>query len=353
MAYLEVANLRKSYGAKVALDDVSFSTERSEILCVVGPSGAGKSTLLKALSGMTQLDGGSIRLEGKDLIRVKPHQRGIGLVPQDFQLFPHLNVFENVAFGLRIRRKARDSIFREVSELLERMEIPHLADRRPSEISGGQAQRVALARALAVRPAVVLLDEPLAHVEPALRQRLERLLVATQREWQVPFLVVTHSREEALAISDRLILLSDGRIAQTGGTRSVFQSPETSFAAVFLGYETILAVRAVETVGEGAWIDTQIGRLMLPMRKLKGRSVAAVTFLPDGPRLFPSGMTGENVFNGSVKSSLFRGLDVDLQIELEGSRVLIAVRLPEAKAPEVGERVTLQLNPDKLVPISD
>ncbi|MGH7508999.1 MAG: sulfate/molybdate ABC transporter ATP-binding protein [Gemmatimonadales bacterium] len=236
---IEVRNLRKTFGGFVALDNVSLDVPRGELVALLGPSGSGKTTLLRIIAGLEPADRGTIHFHGEDTTDVPVRERQVGFVFQHYALFRHMSVFENVAFGLRVRpRKVRPSeqeIRETVMGLLHLVQLDFLAERRPSELSGGQRQRVALARALAVKPKVLLLDEPFGALDAKVRKELRRWLRRLHEDVHVTSVFVTHDQEEALEVSDRVVIMNEGRVEQSGTPEDVYQHPTTPFVYGFLG----------------------------------------------------------------------------------------------------------------------
>jgi spermidine/putrescine ABC transporter ATP-binding subunit len=232
---VEIRAVTKRFGEVTAVDGVSLAIGRGELFALLGPSGCGKTTLLRMIAGFEMPDAGTIRIQGEDVTRVPPHRRPVNMVFQQYALFPHLTVEENVGFGLRYKELPRPARAARVAEALALVRLTGLEKRRPDQLSGGQRQRVALARALALEPRVLLLDEPLAALDPNLRREVQVELKSLQRELGISFVFVTHDREEALALSDRIAVMSAGRVEQVGTPAGVFESPETEFVARFLG----------------------------------------------------------------------------------------------------------------------
>jgi sulfate transport system ATP-binding protein len=236
---IEVRGLRKTFGRFVALKDVSLSVASGELVALLGPSGSGKTTLLRIIAGLEAADAGSVILEGEDATSRNARERGVGFVFQHYALFRHMTVFENVAFGLRVRPRARRpdeaDIGRRVRQLLELVQLDFMADRRPSELSGGQRQRVALARALAVEPNVLLLDEPFGALDAKVRQELRRWLRRLHDDIHLTSVFVTHDQEEALELADRVAVMNHGAIEQEGTPEDVVERPATPFVIGFLG----------------------------------------------------------------------------------------------------------------------
>jgi len=237
---LELIDIRKSYEGKPLLEGVSIRIDRSETVCLLGPSGGGKSTLLRIAAGLESPESGRVLWNGEDITRTPAHRRGFGLMFQDYALFPHLNVAENVAFGLRMQNLPADRIRRETGEALARVELAGFERRRTADLSGGEQQRVALARALAPRPKLLMLDEPLGALDRSLREQLTGQLRRLLRELQIPALYVTHDQEEAFGVAQRVALLHGGRIVQSGRPEELIAGPVSAWAADFLGLGTVL-----------------------------------------------------------------------------------------------------------------
>ena len=235
MSIIDVIGITKRYGTMAALDDVSLRFGESEFFGLLGPSGSGKTTLLRAIAGFVIPDSGEIRFDGERVEHVPVHKRGIGMVFQNYALFPHMSVAENIAFGLTVRGARQDNTSARVDDMLKLVRLEGLGTRRPRELSGGQQQRVALARALITRPKVLLLDEPLGALDRRLRQEMQVELKDIQRETGVTSIFVTHDQEEALTLSDRVAIIDHGKLIQVGPPREVYDHPRTLFAAQFLG----------------------------------------------------------------------------------------------------------------------
>jgi putative spermidine/putrescine transport system ATP-binding protein len=239
-AALVVRRLRKAFGAVVAVDDVSLEATPGEFLALLGSSGCGKSTVLRMVAGLVEPDAGQVLLAGTDVTRVPVHRRNLGLVFQSYALFPHMTVFENVAFGLRRRRVAEAELRPRVERMLELVRLGPLGARHPRELSGGQQQRVALARALVTEPAVLLLDEPLSNLDALLREEMRVELKRLQERLGTTMIFVTHDQAEALALSDRVVVMDHGRVEQVGRPEEVYRRPATPFVARFLGRANFL-----------------------------------------------------------------------------------------------------------------
>ncbi|MGP0149181.1 ABC transporter ATP-binding protein [Pseudomonas oryzihabitans] len=251
MSYLAVKGLHKRYGANTLFTDIEFHAEQGELVTLLGPSGCGKSTLLRCLAGLTDVDRGAIVLAGQDITHLPPQRRGIAMVFQSYALFPNMTVAQNVAFGLRMQRLAQDEIEQRVREALTLVELQGFAERYPHQLSGGQCQRVALARSLIVRPRLLLLDEPLSALDARIRRHLREQIRAIQQELGLTTVFVTHDQEEALTLSDRIVLMREGRIVQSGDAETLYTAPVDAFAAGFIGnYNLLSADQASRLFGQ-------------------------------------------------------------------------------------------------------
>ena len=258
---LQVSHVVKSFGATSVLRDVSFDVARGEIVCLLGPSGCGKSTLLNIIAGLEHADSGSVFVNGEDISGTPVHRRGFGLMFQGLALFPHRNVADNIAFGLRMAQQDKTAISQRVAEVLELVGLAGFEKRDVNQLSGGEQQRVALARSLAPRPKLLMLDEPLSSLDRALRERLMDELREILTHVGQTAIYVTHDQQEAFALSDRMVILNAGQIAQSGAPRDIYQYPADAFVARFLGQTNLLAgtVRAVDK----HLVHTAIGPLVL------------------------------------------------------------------------------------------
>ncbi len=232
---MELREVRKNFGSFEVVKGISLEIERGEILSLLGPSGCGKTTTLNMIAGFLPLDAGSIEMNGRVVHHIPPHRRNIGMVFQNYALFPHLSIFENVAFGVRMRKQPREEVSRRVQEALAMVRLEAARDRYPNQLSGGQQQRVALARAIVIQPEVLLLDEPLSNLDAKLRQEMRSEIVEIQKKIGITTIFVTHDQEEALAISDRIAVMNQGVVEQVGTPRDIYEHPRTAFVAEFIG----------------------------------------------------------------------------------------------------------------------
>ncbi|WJM85090.1 ABC transporter ATP-binding protein [Dickeya chrysanthemi] len=251
MAYLDVKNLNKHYGPTRVFHDIHFSADEGEFVTLLGPSGCGKSTLLRCLAGLTPVDSGQILLQGSDIVPLSPQKRDIGMVFQNYALFPNMTVEGNVAFGLKMQKLAAEAVRQRVADVLALVELGDYARRYPHQLSGGQCQRVALARSLVTRPRLLLLDEPLSALDARIRRHLREQIRRIQQELNLTAIFVTHDQEEALTMSDRIVLMNKGEIVQNGDAEALYTQPANLFAASFIGsYNLLSPEAAMQLTGE-------------------------------------------------------------------------------------------------------
>ncbi|WP_203362583.1 ABC transporter ATP-binding protein [Bacillus sp. REN10] len=251
MSYITIQNIHKSFHNKTVLQSLNLTLEEGEFVTLLGPSGCGKSTLLRILAGLTAPDTGVIMMDGKEITNVKAKDRNVGMVFQSYALFPNMTVEENIAFGLKIQKANKEIIRQKVKRLIEMVGLEGKETSYPRELSGGQQQRVALARALIVEPKVLLLDEPLSALDAQIRKNLQKLLRHIQQELNMTTILVTHDQEEAMAMSDRIFLLNNGQIVQSGTPHSIYTQPKNEFAARFIGNYNILTGQQLHMLIEG------------------------------------------------------------------------------------------------------
>lgn len=326
---LGAVSVRFTAAGSPVLDAVDLDVAAREIVCVLGPSGSGKSTLLRVVAGLQHADAGQVLLEGREQRGVPAHRRGVGLMFQDHQLFPQHDVEGNVAFGLRMRGAPRAERERTVAELLDLVGLPGTQRRAVASLSGGEQQRVALARALAPRPRLLMLDEPLGQLDRGLRERLVVELRGLFRELGTTVLAVTHDQGEAFALADRVVVMQDGRIAQSGTPLEVWQRPATEFVARFLGFDNVVEATVQGGAAATPWgpVPVPDGTADGPCRLLVRPAGVRLTAAPDGLR-------------ATVESRTFRGTHVSLLLRPAGGPQLEAA-CTLRDAPEVGERVGL------------
>jgi spermidine/putrescine ABC transporter ATP-binding subunit len=246
---LELRGIRKAFGPTVAVAGIDLTVQRAEFVGLLGPSGCGKTTALRVVAGFERPDKGEVVVKGRPVTHLAPHQRDVGIVFQSYALFPHMTVFDNVAYGLRVRGRPREEIVRRVAEALDLVRLRGLERRQPRELSGGQQQRVALARAIVIQPSVLLLDEPLSNLDAKLRQEMRGELRQLQRRLEIATIFVTHDQEEALAMADRIAVMNEGRVEQIGTAEEIYSRPRTPFVANFIGLCNFLPGEVVAAGG--------------------------------------------------------------------------------------------------------
>ena len=345
MPLLEIRDLRKSYPDGWMLHGVSFTIEEGENLCLLGPSGCGKTTLLRLIAGLETPDGGQVLVDGVDVTHVPPHLRGFGLMFQEYALFPHKDVFGNVAFGLQMQGLSRETVAARVAEVLELVGLAGFERRDVNQLSGGERQRVALARSLAPQPCLLMLDEPLGALDRALRERLMDELPGILRRAGATAITVTHDQEEAFAVADRVVLMQAGRVVQVGTPEGVYRRPVSAWAAHFLGLTNLLDA-SILRLGQ---VETAIGTLQVQDRQSEiGDLGSKVQLLirPDAARV---GEVGPNLLVGVVVERTFRGEYYRLGVRHAGGVELTFNFPADVTLPDTGESITLLLAPGALM----
>jgi putative spermidine/putrescine transport system ATP-binding protein len=357
-SFLKVDGICKRYGELHALESISLDVARGEFLTLLGPSGSGKSTLLSVLAGFIKPDHGGVYLDGNDITHLPPEARRFGVVPQGYGLFPHLTVYENIAFPLRVRRTDKRRLESRVNEVIELLQIGGLGNRLPKNLSGGQQQRVALARALSFEPDLLLLDEPMSALDAALRRDLQAELVRLHRQVGTTFIYVTHDQQEALALSDRVVVLNRGRTEQIGSPRAIYDQPASRFVAGFLGKNNLL--KAVVLGGPDGrpqiqWNGTRVGAAPGPVPLAAGPCVLAVR--PESITMTEAGSRAPNAdgrIRGKVVSQTFLGASVDILVTV-GNETLTVTMAGTASPVAPGLDVWLVFDAERLwcLPNSD
>jgi len=325
---LQIQNLSKTYEGAPLLRGLSFEVAASEIVCLLGPSGAGKTTLLRMIAGLEESDGGDVLCEGKSLRGTPPHARGFGFMFQDLALFPHRNVFDNVAFGLRMQNAAPEEIKARVAEMLELvgLDAERFARRDVNRLSGGEQQRVALARTLAPRPRLVMFDEPLGALDRILREELADDLRALLKRLRTTALYVTHDQDEAFALADRMLLLNAGRIAQSGAPLEIYNHPANVFVARFMGLTNLIELEGLETgnskLGIGNWkleVETAVGRFALEQENALEQTPRFLLLRPNAiERIVSESSRRENILRGRVVERQLRAGHQRIVVETRG-----------------------------------
>jgi len=342
-ADVRLAHITKRFDDVIAVDDLSLEIPRGSFFALLGPSGCGKTTTLRMLGGFEEPTSGRIELGGRDVTGLPPYRRDVNTVFQSYALFPHLSIFDNVAFGLRRKGVARDEIRTRVNEMLELVELGGLGRRKPRQLSGGQQQRVALARALVVRPQVLLLDEPLGALDLKLRKQMQLFLKGLQHEIGITFVHVTHDQEEAMTMADAIAVMNAGRIEQLGAPRDLYERPRTVFVAGFLGVSNLLngvvsGPRAVRLDG--------------------GEEVQVAAELPAEGARVPIGVrpekltlrSGTNTIEGTVHESAYVGVSTQYVVDTPAGQLAVYVQNagPGLAAFSSGDRLTLGFEPESV-----
>jgi 2-aminoethylphosphonate transport system ATP-binding protein len=333
---VHIDRLTVRFGTRTVLDDLSLRIGRGEFLTVLGRSGCGKTTLLRFIAGFVKADAlaGTLAIAGRDLTHAPPHQRNLGLLFQSYALFPHLSVFDNVAFGLRARKLKTGEVARRVADALKLVQLSDAGHIMPAQLSGGMQQRVALARALVIEPDVLLLDEPLSALDANLRASVRSELKALhERLPNLTIVCVTHDQDDALVLSDRTLLMRDGRIAQLGAPRELYDAPTDAFVARYLGAANLLPPRVVYPVGDA--------------RHDERERLACIR-----PERFTIVTLGEGPLHGTIASVEWYGAALSITVALDaspGEPVLVTTQRGHARMPEKGTRVSLRFEADDVV----
>ena len=356
-------DVTKRFANTVAVDRVTIEVSRGEFFSLLGPSGCGKTTSLRMIAGFEEPDEGRVVLSGNDIAGVAPYKRNVNTVFQSYALFPHLTVADNVAFGLKRKRTPRAEIRERVGRYLELVQLRGYDKRRPSQLSGGQQQRVALARALVNEPAVLLLDEPLGALDLKLRKQMQLELMRIQREVGVTFIYVTHDQEEALVMSDRLAVMSDGRVEQIGYPEDIYERPATRFVAGFIGTSNIIEAEIVGRVGNLLQVTSAPGDRLLvappPDRALRPGERVAFTVRPEKLRVAAVDDAAPETFcsaAGTVADVVYQGVSTQLVVRTDEGATLVAFRQNSERVNDAGvpgTRVRLIWNPEFNVVLRD
>lgn len=357
MSFLSLKNLSKRYGANVAVADLSLEIERKEFFGLLGPSGCGKTTILRMILGLETPDSGRIEFDGRDITRLSPEQRGFGMVFQNYALFPHLNVFENVAFGLRARRHEEAEIRERVRDALALVQLPGYEHRAVTELSGGQQQRVAIARAIAFQPALLLFDEPLSNLDVALRQETRGELRELVTKLGLTAVYVTHDQEEAFALCYRISVMSEGRVLQTGEPRELYEHPAQVRVARFLGRNNLILARRLTSSNEQDGQFRTIDGEHTLTAKIESASLVPINknctlaIRPEHIIISKESPTGnENAFVATVREINFTGATSSIKLDAQGLALEALVLRADGLA--IGDACIVQLPPSYITVLS-
>ncbi|MDG2940577.1 spermidine/putrescine ABC transporter ATP-binding protein PotA [Bisgaard Taxon 10/6] len=326
---VELRSLRKAYGDNTIINDFNLTINNGEFITILGPSGCGKTTVLRLIAGFEEANGGQIILDGEDVTNIPAEQRHVNTVFQSYALFPHMTIFDNVAFGLRMQKVPESEIKTRVLEALRMVQLEEMADRKPAQLSGGQQQRIAIARAVVNKPKVLLLDESLSALDYKLRKQMQNELKSLQRQLGITFIFVTHDQEEALTMSDRIIVLRKGNIEQDGSPREIYEEPRNLFVAKFIGEINIFEATVIERIDEqrvranveGRICDIYVAQPVQPNQKLK------VLLRPEDVLLEELDENEKSsAIIGHIRERNYKGMTLESTVELEhnGKMVLVS-----------------------------
>ena len=348
MSFVTVKSITKTYGASSVVRGVDLAIERGEFVSLLGPSGCGKTTVLRMIAGLETVTSGQINFDGEDVTHVSPSRRGVGMVFQAYALFPNMTVADNVAFGLKVAGRPADEIKARVAEMLGIVKLPALAPRYPYQLSGGQQQRVALARALAVSPRILLLDEPLSALDAKIRVALRDEIRAVQRTLGITTIFVTHDQEEALSMSDRVVVMNEGRIEQHGTPHEIYSQPKTRFVAGFVGTLTSLTAMVADAAAGLLTVNGQTLRTASLTAQAAGTPVA-LSIRPEAITLGEP-QPDANRLAVRVTSVQFLGAILRIGASCGDQHMLFDMfNRAQRKPPAIGEDVTISFDPADMV----
>ncbi len=347
MAFLSLTNIRKAFGNTIAVQDFNLDIEKGEFVTFLGPSGCGKTTTLRMIAGFETQTSGTITLDGQEISSRPPNQRKMGMVFQSYALFPNLTIGDNIGFGMMVAHAPKDQIAARVDEMLKLIHLPKFGKRYPYQLSGGQQQRVALARALAVSPQVLLLDEPLSALDAKIRLELRNEIRSIQQELGITTIYVTHDQEEALSLSDRVVVMSDGRIEQIGSPFEIYNFPKTKFTASFIGTLNILDAEVVDPAQNVLRMEGQLVKTAHPLQGASKGDHVTVALRPEGLSTEPP-TSGEeyNKLEGIVENYFFLGSVVRMKIRVGEKNILLDIfNHPHLEVPERKSKIVVYFHP--------
>ena len=344
MAYLELKNVSKTFTNVIAVQDFNLDVEKGSLVSFLGPSGCGKTTTLRMIAGFEQPDTGTIFLDGEDITPVPPNRRDIGMVFQAYALFPNMNVHQNVAFGLQMRKMPKEDIDKRVENVLEMVRLQDTAKRYPHQLSGGQQQRIALARALAVQPRMLLLDEPLSALDAEVRVVLRGEIRRIQTELAITTIYVTHDQEEALSISDKVVVMDKGIIQQVGSPEEIYRAPQTRFVATFIGTANQFLGKAV---GSDSVVSNGLKLLTGKFKDIKDKQDVVVLVRPEHIQVTTQTQkrSGWNSMLGVVETITFHGAVTRLGVNVNNRRVVADITVATTEQMSLGHQVFLTFPP--------
>jgi putative spermidine/putrescine transport system ATP-binding protein len=342
MAFLTLKNITKQFATNYAVENFNLDIEKGEFVTFLGPSGCGKTTTLRMIAGFETQTSGTITLNGEEISNKPANQRKMGMVFQSYALFPNLTIGDNIGFGLMVSHTPKADIAERVDEMLKLIHLPTYGKRYPYQLSGGQQQRVALARALAVRPQVLLLDEPLSALDAKIRVELRNEIRAIQQELGITTIYVTHDQEEALSLSDRIVVMKDGHIEQIGTPFEIYNFPRTPFTASFIGTLNVLDGTVENPAENSIRIDTQVIRTKTSLGGKSARDPLVIAIRPEGLSLESDTDDQKNHLIGTVEMVSFLGAVVRIKVKIAGFQLLVdTFNHPHLQVPPVGSSVTV------------
>lgn len=349
MAFLEISNIRKVFDQTTVVHNFDLGIEQGEFVSFLGPSGCGKTTILRMVAGFETPTSGSIKIAGKEVTHLRANQRNVGMVFQAYALFPNMTVAENVAFGMKVAKRPPAEIKSRVEEMLQLIKLPHLAGRYPYQMSGGQQQRVALARALAGKPQVLLLDEPLSALDAKIRISLREEIRNLQQKLGITTIFVTHDQEEALSMSDRIVVMNEGRAEQVGTPSEIYNTPATRFVASFIGTLSLLKAKVLDAQAGRLQIDDHEVHAGRPLQAQSGETWS-VALRPESLGLVNGHAVTGNQMHGNVEEVAFLGSVVRIRVRFKEDAIsLDTFNNPSFILPERGQPVSIHFQPQDLL----
>ena len=348
---VQFKGIMKRFGNVVAVEEMDFDIEEGSLVTLLGPSGCGKTTLLRMVAGLEEPSDGDIYIKGVRINDTPIHKRNLGMIFQNYALFPHKTIFDNVAFGLKYRNVSKDQIKKKVTQALEMVRLSGVENRMPSQLSGGQQQRIAMARAIVIEPDVLLMDEPLSALDENLREEMRREVDNLQQMLGVTTIFVTHDQREALSMSDKILVMKDGRKQQEGHPEAVYNEPANHFVADFLGHSNFIRGEVVDVGEQHVSIKVETGDILVAKNKggfSQGDSVEIIVRAQrfeafTGDELEPK--EGMNQFRGRIKDRSYMGGEVSYFIELGAGREIHVISMMRTRIYDVGEQVSVQVSP--------
>ena len=352
---VSIVNVEKIYGENHVVKNMNMNIAEGEFLTLLGPSGCGKTTTLRMISGFEMPSSGTIKVQDERVDKKEPYQRDVNTVFQNYALFPNMNVYDNVAYGLRVKKVPKDEIRKRVAEALKMVQLEGFEKRKTTQMSGGQKQGVAIARAIINRPKVLLLDEPLGALDLKLRKQMQIELKRLQKKLGITFVYVTHDQEEALTMSDRIAVINEGRIEQIDTPREIYEHPKTKFVANFIGETNLLDAMVLEMDEDKAVIGTEVGKATVsidPKKKIKVNDGVTVSVRPEHMKFSRTPVDGFTI-KGVVKEQIFVGNLIKMMINLNDGTEIRINRFEEGELAEIGELVYLYWDLSKGIVIKE